>query len=365
MRKRLLSGLAKQISTHPWRVGLILLLVSLVFAALAEQLTFTTSVTNLMPQDDPMIVEFNKVMEEYAGAASMLVVVEGRPDKLVEFADRVTPKIEAQTEYVKKVDYKLPREFLENHALMLMKSKDLENNRTLFENPNLVEFVRNLNDSFEKEYTGSGGGSIEGQEQERGVIKFMDGIQSFVDITDRVLSGDASADAGTRAADAVLYGDLYYRSWDREMLIMQIIPTFSFLDIEKDVAATNLIEGLVKDEAKEVGVQAGLTGSIPLSRDEMESIENDSFLITGLALIGILVLFIVAFRMAVSPVLAIITLMIGVLWAMGLAWVLVQQLNLMTSMMAVVLVGLGIDFSIHIIAVYTEARQRGESIADA
>lgn len=365
MRKRLLSGLAKQISTHPWRVGLILLLISLVFAALAEQLTFTTSVTNLMPQDDPMIVEFNKVMEEYAGAASMLVVVEGRPDKLVEFADRVTPKIEAQTEYVKKVDYKLPREFLENHALMLMKSKDLENNRTLFENPNLVEFVRNLNDSFEKEYTGSGGGSIEGQEQERGVIKFMDGIQSFVDITDRVLSGDASADAGTRAADAVLYGDLYYRSWDREMLIMQIIPTFSFLDIEKDVAATNLIEGLVKDEAKEVGVQAGLTGSIPLSRDEMESIENDSFLITGLALIGILVLFIVAFRMAVSPVLAIITLMIGVLWAMGLAWVLVQQLNLMTSMMAVVLVGLGIDFSIHIIAVYTEARQRGESIADA
>ncbi|MCK4301099.1 MAG: MMPL family transporter, partial [Planctomycetes bacterium] len=47
---------------------------------------------------------------------------------------------------------------------------------------------------------------------------------------------------------------------------------------------------------------------------------------------------------------------------MGLAWPLAGVLNMMTAMMGVMLVGLGIDFSIHIIAVYTELRAKGEDI---
>ena len=66
--------------------------------------------------------------------------------------------------------------------------------------------------------------------------------------------------------------------------------------------------------------------------------------------------------MLVSPILAIITLIIGVVWALGVAWPLVGSLNLMTSMMAVVLIGLGIDFSVHIISVYTEMRHKGDDV---
>jgi hypothetical protein len=331
---------------------------------MAFQLKLSTAMTNLMPQDDPMVQEFDRVMEEFAGAASMLVVAEGNEQALVAFAERVAPQIEAIKDYVKKVDYKLPRDFLTKHALMLMKAEDLKNNHTLFENPNVVGFLTNLNDSFEREYTGSGGGSIEGQEQEQGVIRFMDGLQTFLTDMNQALDGDG-ATAGVHAAEAILYGDPYYRSWDRRMLIMQIIPTFDFLEIDKDIAATDTVEVIVKQAAQELGIQAGLTGMVPLSRDEMVAVSSDSYIITTIALVGILVLFIVAFRMLVSPLLAILTLLVGVTWAMGLAWPLVRTLNMMTSMMGVVLVGLGIDFSIHIIAMYSEMRARGESVADA
>ena len=50
---------------------------------------------------------------------------------------------------------------------------------------------------------------------------------------------------------------------------------------------------------------------------------------------------------------------------MGVAAVTVGQLNIMTSMMAVILLGLGIDFSIHLISGFTEARARNMSIMDS
>ncbi|RMF07990.1 MAG: multidrug RND transporter [Candidatus Neomarinimicrobiota bacterium] len=363
MRKKILTHIAEFTSQSPWWMLGIILVITIGFALLAERLEFSTSITNLMPQDDPMVKEFDRIMEEYAGAASMMVVAEGDPETLPVFANTVAPRIMDQKQYVKKVDYKLPRDYYDHHALMLMKSSDLDNTGDLFTDPNLTGFLTHLNDSFEKEYIQSDE-KISGQEQEEGVLRLLDGIQSFTDILTAAVDAPRPGQ-GEAAAEAVLVGDEYYRSWDREMLIMQILPDFSWLDVDKDVAATDTIEAIVKAAAEQTGVQAGLTGIIPLSRDETMSVMNDSWTYTIVAILLIFLLFILSFRMIISPFLSILALILGIIWAMGLSWILVGKLNLMTSMMGVVLAGLGIDFSIHIIASYTEMRQRGEDVAAA
>ncbi len=364
MRDRLLLSLSKTISNRPWTTVLAIVIVTILFGWLMSQLKLETNFTNLMPKDDPMVEEFDRIMDEFAGAASMIVVAEGDPEKLILFADEAAGEIEQLKQYVKKVDYKLPKDLLADHALMLMKAEDLETNKSLFTDPNISGFLQNLNDSFEREYTGSGGGSIEGQEQEQGALRFMDGLQTFTEVMNNVLAGNGEK-AGPNAANAILFGDTYYRSWDRQMLIMQIIPTFDMMDIESDTAATNASERIVKRIAAEHGVQAGLAGAIPLARDEMVAMETDSFTITSIALVAILILFVVAFRMIVSPILAIMTLIIGIIWALGLSYLFVGSLNMMTAMMGVILVGLGIDFSIHIIAVYSEMRALGKDIHES
>jgi predicted RND superfamily exporter protein len=361
MREKVLNNLATFIAKKPWWTALILLIITIIMIGMATQLELTTSFTNLLPKDNPMVDEFNMIIDEYNGSSSMLIVAEGEPDKLEEFAERAVPKIEELSQWVSRVDYKMPKEYMAKHGLMLMKSSDLENNMKLFQNPNLDEFLINLNNSLEKEYIQSED-KITGQEQEQGAIRFLGSIQSWISIFDGVLNGEMDG-AGKGAAEAILYGDEYYRSWDNRMMILQILPTFTMFDIEPSVASTDSIEKIVHDIGDEIGVRAGLTGTIPLGRDEMVSVQNDSMTITTIALIGILILFIVAFRMLVSPILAIITLIIGVLWALGIAWPLVGSLNLMTSMMAVVLIGLGIDFSVHIISTYTEMRHKGDDVA--
>lgn len=362
MRKKFLIWLSNGISSRPVLFLFATLFITVIFTILASRLTIDSSFTNLMPPDDPMVQEFDRVNEDFAGSASMIVVAEGEPDRLIEFAEKSVPEIEKLTQFVDKVDYQLPQDLIADHALMLMKTEDLLNNRQLFENPNLVPFLKNLNDTFEKEYTGSGGGSIEGKDEE--AIRFMDGIQTFVEELGKgVYTGEQIH--GSTASKAILMGDTYYRSWDRRMLIMTIIPNFHFLDMEADTAATNAVEKIIKDIASEIGVTAGLTGVVPLARDEMVAITNDSYTITIIALVLILVLFILAFRMVMSPVFAIITLLVGIIWALGLAELIIGSLNIMTSMMGVILVGLGIDFSIHIISVYTEHRGRDVAPADA
>jgi len=110
-------------------------------------------------------------------------------------------------------------------------------------------------------------------------------------------------------------------------------------------------------------VQAGLTGFIAVGRDEMVYSEQSLGYTTLIAVIAILILLIVSFRMWVAPVLALASLLIGLVWAVGIAALLVGQLNIMTQMMAVILLGLGIDFSIHLISGFTESRAAGNSIA--
>ncbi len=360
MRDKILNNIATFIAKKPWWTALILLVVTIIMGGMASQLELTTSFTNLLPKDNPMVDEFNMIIDEYNGSSSMLIVAEGEPNKLEEFAELAVPKIEGMTEWVSRVDYRAPKEFLANHGLMLMKSNDLENNMELFQNPNLDEFLINLNNSLEKEYIQSED-KITGQEQEQGAIRFLGSIQNWIAIFEGVLNGDTE-NAGENAAEAILYGDEYYRSWDNRMMILQILPTFTMFDIETVVASTDSIEIIVHEIGADVGVRAGLTGVIPLGRDEMVAVQNDSMTITMLALLGILILFMLAFRMVVSPILAIATLIIGVLWALGIAWPLVGSLNLMTSMMSVVLIGLGIDFSVHIISTYTEMRHKGDDV---
>jgi len=363
MRNRILTTIAKHVVKRPWWSFLIILVITTIFAGMMSQLKTFTSITYLMPKHDPAVIEYTTIMEEYDGASSFFVVAEGDEEALKQFAETVVPEIENLDQWIKGVVYKIPTDFMAEHGLMLMKSSDLENTRSLFEDPNLVAFLTNLNDSFEREYIQSEE-KISNVEQEQGAVRFLDGIQTWVDEFSSVLDGKVEG-AGASASDAILYGSEYLQSWNRRMIILQLLPTFNIIDINADIAAANAVEEIVKNAAEHYDVEVGLTGSVPIQRDEMEAMKSDSFIITVLALVGILLLFILAFRMIVSPILAIITLIFGIIWALGITWLLAGRLTLFTAIMGVILIGLGIDFSIHIISVYTEMRARGENILDS
>jgi uncharacterized protein len=365
MRLKFLNQLSYWITEKTWQTGIVLLFITLLMGWMSSQLTLSMSMTNLLPSDDPKVEAFDTIIEEFDGASTLIVVAEGEEVNIKAFMDALVTALDVPEldEYIKTIDYKVPQDFIREHGLMLVKSKNLENQVGIFESNNLSSLTTALNDNFEKEYTQSDE-KLSSKEQETQATQFIDGLNTWVEGLASGLSNDNLLWAED-ANDALTLGDPYYMSWSKRMGIMQIIPTFTMFDIEPSIFTVNTVEDIVEKLAPQYHVEAGITGSVALGRDEMEAMEGDSMIITSLALLGILILFILAFRMVTAPFLAILSLIIGVIWAMGIAWLLVGELNMMTSMMAVVLIGLGIDFSIHIISLFTERRRAGDTITES
>ncbi|MFQ6039744.1 MAG: RND family transporter, partial [Candidatus Poribacteria bacterium] len=294
---------------------------------------------------------------------SIIVVVQGEEDRIKAYAEAVVPKIKEVIDpkdgkpYVKRVDYKLETDFIKEHGLMLIKADDLKNMKDVFKRANLVPLLTNINNSFEKEYVGREE-SISTREKEDGAVAFLDGIENLVKVMRKSVSTESvSGDDAQKAVDRLLFGEPYILSYDKKALILNVVPNFTMMETDKMVSGTDAIQGVIDTVLLDYpDVKAGLTGMIPVGHDEMVYSQKSLGYTTIIAFVAILILLIVSFRMWVAPVLALLSLVVGIIWAVGTATILVGTLNIMTSMMAVILIGLGIDFSIHIISTFTEGR---------
>ena len=202
MREKLLLKIARWHATHPWRMLLIVLFLTIIFAAFASQLELSTHTSDLLPSGDAKVEQFNKIIDEFSTATSLVVVVQGDEPYIKDFADHIAPliadardtsknkanqnkidkinnkiiQLEAKGKKQKQIDklskeiqslqsqmnrkmfqrmdYKIPAEFLKEHMLMLVKEDDLKNLKDVYMDPNLIGLLTNLNNSMEKEYVG-------------------------------------------------------------------------------------------------------------------------------------------------------------------------------------------------------------------
>lgn len=373
MRERILIKLAQWHASHPWRMLLVVLLLTVFFASFAIQLSVTMRWSDLLPSSDQRTIQFNKIIDEFVSATSLVVVVQGEEGRIKAFADALAPKIltlrdpdNSNRPLFKRVDYKAEIDFLKNHGLMLIKEDDLENLKEVYTDPNIDGLLFNLNNAMEKEYVGKEE-SISTREKEDGAVYFLDGIQELVMALKSAAAGTGiSEDYIHKVADKFLIGEPYLLSYDEKALVLNVIPNFTMMDTHYLVVGTDAAQELVDVLLADFpDVDAGLTGFIAVGRDEMVYSEQSLGYTTLIAIIAILILLILSFRMWVAPLLALASLLVGLVWAIGTAAMVVGQLNIMTQMMAVILLGLGIDFSIHIISGFTERRAAGDSISQS
>ena len=93
MREKLLLKTAQWHATHPWRMLAIVLFLTILFAAFASQLKVSTHTSDLLPSGDAKVEQFNKIIDEFSTATSLVVVVQGEESRIKEFADHIAPLI--------------------------------------------------------------------------------------------------------------------------------------------------------------------------------------------------------------------------------------------------------------------------------
>lgn len=372
MREKILRTLAEYQYKRTWQLAVFFMIITLLMGFLASRLKTTMRWSDLLPEKDPVVQEMDHVIREFSTESSIVVVIQGDENRIKEFAERVVPEVENITheqtgqKLIKRIDYRQETEFLRQFGLLLFKEKDLLDMEEFFSDPNTVQVLTNINNLLEKEYVGKEG-SITGREKRDRTISYLNGLQHWLETMDAFLTGrENDAVKVTKSMEELLMGDPYFLSYDQRALILNIIPTFSSIELDKIIYTVDQVEFILKEKAKQYpGIQVGLTGSLALSRDEMVASQQSLNLTSIITLIGIFRLLAMAFRMWLAPVFALFTLVIGVIWATAMAYLSVGILNIMTSMMAVILFGLGIDFSIHLLAAFTEERSLGKGIKES
>jgi hopanoid biosynthesis associated RND transporter like protein HpnN len=106
-----------------------------------------------------------------------------------------------------------------------------------------------------------------------------------------------------------------------------------------------------------------LTGEPVLVVDERQTIAEDSVVSTSLSLVLVLLLFHFGYREVTRPMLALVTLMVGLAWTLGAVALLVGHLNFISVTYIPILVGIGIDFGIHVSFRYFECRRESDRIS--
>lgn len=161
-------------------------------------------------------------------------------------------------------------------------------------------------------------------------------------------------------------GTHYFFTSNGQLLIMRILPVkdFQTLDVvEKPLMAVRQALQATRDEFPHV--QAGLTGRPVLQADEMQTTDKDMTRASVIAIVLVGLLFMVILRSWLRPILLVLSLILAIAWTFGFVTISIGQLNLLSIVFTLVLVGIGVDFGVHIMLRYVESRKYGRGTREA
>ncbi len=377
MRQKIFNALAKITGNHPWLVLIGALVLTVAALGLSKNLRMETRVLDLLPADDPASVQYNDIINQYSSASQIMVGINGDDRKemiavaeeiksragAAEYTDKDTDK---KKPYVKRVVARSDVEFISKHGLMLTKVRDLENVEALYQNLDMAPMLSAYNDFLEREYIEDSGSVTEREKEDRAI----DGLKNIILWLEGVLQVDkGERQLGTyvdHATDLLTMGNPYMFSDDNELLLVLVTPAISVDRTEETLEGAASLRDVVSEIQKEhKSINVRMTGMPVLMMEEMDYVMGDMGISSVVSLVLVLALFVLAFRMWTSPLLAIINLVLGIIWTSGLIAIAFGRLNLFTAMFAVILIGLGIDFAIHLNAAFSTARSRGENVVDS
>lgn len=153
-------------------------------------------------------------------------------------------------------------------------------------------------------------------------------------------------------------------SKDHHSLLILTEPSHSATDLNFSKTLMELLEEKVSP-LQGKGIKVSFTGAHPIAISESKVLRLDMQSSLLLSLILVLTLFFYAYRRWMVLLFVGLPLIGGIQLTMGIASITLGTLNILTSAFAAILVGLGIDFAIHLYDRYHQERAAGAEISSA
>ncbi|SFM48960.1 MMPL family transporter [Thermodesulforhabdus norvegica] len=392
-----LSGYLSRLSlwslSHPGTVFLSALLIAFVsIAYTALRLDFKTSRNDLVASSEPAVQRFEEISEDFGRLTNVIVVVEGKDlEQMKNFARLLAERLKQEPQYFGNILYRINTETLEGKKLLFLSPEDLQNLKDKLEEygelieelafePSLATIFQYVNQKISEatvshlvgEFLGKGEGKENKQENAETTRKPVD--LSFLRelLTEMRLSLEPGYqfhspwDTFFKASKKFSY-DGFLVSDDERFLYITLEARSQADGFTKKKAALDRLRWHIKELRKKgfEDLSVGVTGGVALATDEMVQAMKDTQLATAVAAIGIALLFMIVFHQVYNPLMVVTTLVISIAWTLGWLTLTVGSLNILSVAFVPILMGLGVDFGIHLVARYSEERQKGADVVES
>jgi predicted RND superfamily exporter protein len=340
----------------------LVLLTALIITVVAlygvSKLRLQMQMKDMLPANEPEVLLLDYALENFKGMESVLMAVEGEREDIIEFINFVAPEI-VKLPGVENATYKVDVDFFEKNGLLLVdETDDLDRMKGMLTAASLRDFVKGLNDNLETTYTVSGD-SEKLSEEKMEMMMFLTTLDNFIGgFSDKSLSDYEIREN----SNEFIRGPRYMISHDGTMGLVLIRTSINVVDMDAIVAMIDGAKGIIEQNKEKYNVEVGLAGNLAIQRDELYYTERDIGRTSVLSLVLILTIFYIGFRVIRYSLLAAVPLILGIIWVLGLTSFTIGSLNIFTSMMVAILIGLGIDYSIHVISIFTEMRNKGMGV---
>ena len=328
---------------------------------------FDTSRDNLVGSGKKYHQNFLKFKREFPTQDDLVVVVESEnPEKNRQFVERLGARLDAETNLFHDVLYKGDLSMLGPKALLFVPQTNLVDLKLRLQGyrPFIAQFTRttNLVSLFDMINAQFRTAKAEENAENDSLVNALPALERIVTQATASLrrSGvpptpglTALFDAGDDAEQQV------YITFDKGRIYL---ATAQAPNQDKNEAAVRRLRELVEEVKHEVpGLNVGLTGEPVLEIDEMLQSQKDTIVASIASLIVCALIFIYGYQQTGRPIKATLCLIVGLGYTMAFATLTVGHLNILTITFVPILIGLAIDYGVHLISRYEEELRLGKS----
>ena len=365
---RLLRWVADSVYRYPrlWFYPQVVLFVFSI-AYTVQNLEFKTNRKDMVGDDQVYHRNFQEFKQEFQAEDELVAIVESHdPEKNRQFVERLGARLLQETNLFTDITYNNDVKMLGNKALLFFPESNLEELRDTLHNyrPFLEQFSQatNLHSLFRLFNRQFRTAKREDSTENRSLVQAIPAIDRIVRQAADSLQRPglppapgltALFDAGKKAEQQI-----YLTFDDGRMFLLTTRPKTESLS----KSAVRRLGELVEQVRSEVpGVNAAITGEPVLEYDEMHQSQRDTTVATLISLVCVALIFIYGYQQTGRPIKATICLVVGLAYTMAFTTGTIGHLNILTVTVVPMLVGLAIDFGVHLISRYEEEIWRGRT----
>ncbi len=375
IKTRILEAVA-HIACRHYRLVLLLALLLTALSLIPPSLIgmrFAFDISKMLPQRIPAARAFTRAVVDFDSADEAVVVFHLDGTRAgVERAGRIADRMAERLQNHPEIKNAFCRKFEEEEADYLRDEELPRSGLLLLDRPHLERVVEQLQPEAIRRSVARTRRRLMSSvavdaEAERAILQDVLGLYSLFRswMHTRGFLGEGGDTSGYLVDD------------HRRMLLLVVQPRQPAQSVAFSRKIMDLVRMIAREEvAREpVGVQRELPlddrkgiefgGGYEIARCYKERVHQTLLTTLVTSLVGVILLFGYCFRRYGVLLYVGLPLAMVVSWTVGIGWIIFGQLNVVSCAFAAVLVGLGVDYAIHIYNRYVEERVQGKNVEEA